>query len=194
VFLCLARFGSLETLDSAPATPAASSAANFSLSLQSGQSIPSIRFHAQTDADSFLLESCVQEMPFKSRGYAIEASPDPESDQSWRQIPLADETILMAVLKRLMRRTGRRVPDNGLHRCADAGSLYTLLTEKRRKKAKLAEIITEGQILDMPNVKFSNYKRGKFVKDIDEGRWKVIRRELEARGLPEHKVPLFVSD
>jgi hypothetical protein len=93
-----------------------------------------------------------------------------------------------------MRRTGRRVPDSSLHRCVDAGSLYKLLTEKRRKKTNLAEIITEEQILNMPNVKFSNFKRGKFVKDIDEGRWKVIRRELEARGLPEHKVPFFVSE
>jgi hypothetical protein len=93
-----------------------------------------------------------------------------------------------------MRRTGRRVPDSGLHRCIDAGSLYNLLTEKSRKKVKLAEIITEEQILNVPNVKFSNFKRGKFVRDIDEGRWKVIRRELEARGLPEHKTPRFVSN
>jgi hypothetical protein len=72
--------------------------------------------------------------------------------------------------------------------------VYKLLTEKRRKKVKLAEIIAEEEQLNLPNVKFSNFKRGKMVKDIEEGRWKVIRRELQARGLPEHIAPLFVSE
>jgi hypothetical protein len=63
-----------------------------------GQSSPSVLFRTQSDADSFLVESQLQEATSKSKGYALEASQaDPESDQSWKLIPLADETILLAV-------------------------------------------------------------------------------------------------
>jgi hypothetical protein len=98
VFLCHARFGSLEPLESAPVTPAHSSVANISLRPQPAQSSPSVIFHTQSDADSFLLESHMQDATSKSKGYTLEApKPDQESDQSWKLVPLSDETILLAV-------------------------------------------------------------------------------------------------
>jgi hypothetical protein len=98
VFLCHARFGNLEPLESAPVSPAHSSVANVSLRPQPGQSSPSVVFHTQSDVDSFLLESHMQEATSKSKGYTLEApKPDPESDQSWKLVALSDETILLAV-------------------------------------------------------------------------------------------------
>jgi hypothetical protein len=98
VFLCHARFGNLEPLETAPVTPAHSSVANVSLRPQPDQPTTSVVFHAQSDADTFLQESHMSEATSTSKGYTLEApKADPESDQSWKLVPLSDETILLAV-------------------------------------------------------------------------------------------------
>jgi hypothetical protein len=99
VFLCLSRFGNLQRLDSAPIPPAHTWDVNFSLTLPPGQSTPSVRFQTQADAESLLKELQMQEpAPPKSQGYSLGTlDANLESDESWKLVPLSDESVLFAV-------------------------------------------------------------------------------------------------
>src|ERR1700712_4003795 len=83
-----------------------------------------------------------------------------------------------------MRRTGRRVPDSKIVESTTAYTLYSQLWHDIKAK-KLAQVIEEEGLLSLPNVKVSSSKVTDIDKDITEGRWKVVRRELERRNLPE---------
>jgi len=61
-------------------------------------------------------------------------------------------------------------------------------TQKKTEKENLAKIIQEEQRLKLPNVALSNRELSEFHQDVEVGRWKVIRSELDARQLPHFEV------
>jgi hypothetical protein len=69
------------------------------LTLPPGQSTPSVRFQTQADAESLLKELQMQEpAPPKSQGYSLGTlDANLESDESWKLVPLSDESVLFAV-------------------------------------------------------------------------------------------------
>jgi hypothetical protein len=83
-----------------------------------------------------------------------------------------------------MRRTGRRVPDSKIASSKTAFALYSQLRLQEKPK-KLAQAIEEEGRLHLPNVKVIPRKVTEVDTDISKGRWKVIRKALEDRNLPE---------
>ena len=88
-----------------------------------------------------------------------------------------------------MKRTGRRIADANINRGTSAGALFSFL-KKKREKAKLAKVVSEEKRLDLPNVTLKEREVLPENEDLELGRWKIIRQELEKRWLPEFK---FVS-
>lgn len=87
-------------------------------------------------------------------------------------------------MKRIMKRTGRRISDSHFAASTTAGALFNNL-QKRRDTEKLAKLITKEQRLSFPNVTLKERKVSPYHEDAELGRWKIIREELEKRYLPE---------
>lgn len=59
------------------------------------------------------------------------------------------------------------------------------MASKQPKPKKLAEILEErDDLADLPNVRLHSKKVGPIDREIEVGRWKVIKEELEKRDLP----------
>ncbi|KAL6718551.1 hypothetical protein ACLMJK_004643 [Lecanora helva] len=122
--------------------------------------------------------------------HSIEETTDSEiyapSDDSWRQVQLTDPAFKFAlkkVLKRVMQLTGRRLSDPDIQSIYDSRTLLTHLVKKPKPK-KLAETLFTREELDLPNVEIRDRRYTPIDKEKEIGRWKVIERELQLRGLP----------
>ena len=121
-------------------------------------------------------------------------------DDSWRTVALFDLDMKFAVmsdvlrfnlhslthlqvLKRVMQLSGKRIPDPEIQEIHDSKSLLASLV-KKPKPQKLVEILHTKDLADLPNVQISDRRLTYIDKEKEVGRWKVIERELEARGLP----------
>lgn len=82
-----------------------------------------------------------------------------------------------------MQLSGTRIPDPEIEGIKDSRALFTHLAKKPKPK-KLAEILSEKVATDLPNVHVSARRYTPIDKEKEIGRWKIIERELEARGLP----------
>jgi len=82
-----------------------------------------------------------------------------------------------------MQLTGRRIPDPDIASIKDSKALLAHLVKKPKPK-KLAEILRAKEAVDLPNVELLNWRYTPINKEEEIGRWKVIVRELKARGLP----------
>jgi hypothetical protein len=85
-----------------------------------------------------------------------------------------------------MQQTGRRIGDAYISRCTTAGMLFEYL-QKKTDKEKLAKIVQEKRILDLPNVTLKDREVSDLHEDVELGRWKVIRAELRERYLPDYE-------
>ncbi|KAE8453782.1 hypothetical protein EG329_009294 [Mollisiaceae sp. DMI_Dod_QoI] len=103
-------------------------------------------------------------------------------DPSWRQVSLEDPEIKFAVLKRVLRITGIRIPDSAIQPSKTAGAFLSQLI-KPPKPRKLAEAL-QPQLLSLQNVKFSGTRVTPIDKEKQVGRWKLVEQELRHRGLP----------
>ena len=77
-----------------------------------------------------------------------------------------------------MKRTGRRIPDGNINGGSNAGALFSLLM-KQKSKAKLAKVVSAEKRLELPNVSLNEREVLPEHEDLELGRWKVIRQELE---------------
>ena len=83
-----------------------------------------------------------------------------------------------------MQLTGKRIPDPDISAIATPGSLVVHLV-KQPKPEKIAEVLRRSNpIVQLPNVQILNKRYGAIDRDHEVGRWKVIKKELEKRGLP----------
>lgn len=82
-----------------------------------------------------------------------------------------------------MQLTGKRLADPDIQSINDSRALLTHLVKKPKPK-KLAEVLFAGGAVDLPNVDIRVRRYTPIDKEKEVGRWKVIERELEARGLP----------
>ncbi|KAJ2898938.1 hypothetical protein MKZ38_003571 [Zalerion maritima] len=106
-------------------------------------------------------------------------------DKTWRNISLDDMGLKFAVTKRIYQLTGHRIHDYKLHSILTVGGLLKVLHSKP-KPTKLFEFIEERkpELTNLPNVKVYSRRVTPIDKEKEVGRWKVIERELEKRGLP----------
>ena len=83
-----------------------------------------------------------------------------------------------------MQLTGKRIPDPDISAISTPGSLVVHLV-KQPKPEKIAEVLQKSDpIIQLPNVQILNKRYGSIDRDVEVGRWKVIKKELEKRGLP----------
>jgi hypothetical protein len=82
-----------------------------------------------------------------------------------------------------MQLTGRRIPDPDIASIKNSRGLCGHLVRKPKAK-KLAETLRANQAVHLPNVELRGRRYTPIHKEEEIGRWKVIERELKARGLP----------
>lgn len=91
--------------------------------------------------------------------------------------------MLQQILKRTMQLVGKRIPDSVVAKIHVVQDLVDHLTEIPKPK-KLAEQLVTQPIAAMPNVEIFPRRHTPIDKEKELGRWKVIERELQKRGLP----------
>ena len=91
--------------------------------------------------------------------------------------------IAYQVLKRVIQLTGKRIADPDIEAIKDARALLVHLVKKSKPK-KLVETLFANEAMDLPNVEIRPRRYTPIDKEKEIGRWKVIERELQARGLP----------
>ncbi|KAI9900515.1 hypothetical protein N3K66_004777 [Trichothecium roseum] len=102
---------------------------------------------------------------------------------AWKDYPL-DRDTKFAMRKRLYQLTGTLIPDAKLAAARTIKHLQTLATVPP-KKPKLAEVLGGmSEFGDLPNVRLHERKITSIDRENEVGRWKVIKEELERRGLP----------
>jgi hypothetical protein len=91
---------------------------------------------------------------------------------------------MQQVTKRILQLTGQVIPDSKLPSIRTAKTLLSVLVRPPRAK-KLSEAIQiQGDLSNLPNVTVFPRRVTPIDKDKMIGRWKIIARELEKRGLP----------
>jgi hypothetical protein len=90
----------------------------------------------------------------------------------------------LQVVKRVMQLTGIRISDSALNSAHNVRLLLTHIT-KKPKPAKLFDALAEKEdLVTLPNVKIFHRRITPIDKEKMVGRWKIIEKELESRGLP----------
>jgi len=82
-----------------------------------------------------------------------------------------------------MQLTGMRIPDPDIACITNTKALLGHLVRKPKPK-KLAESLFANEVAELPNVQIIERRFTPIDKEKEIGRWKVIEKELQARGLP----------
>jgi hypothetical protein len=83
-----------------------------------------------------------------------------------------------------MQLTGIRISDSAIDSARTVRSLLTHIT-KKPKPTKLFDALAERQdLVKLPNVTIYNRRITPIDKEKMVGRWKIIEKELNSRGLP----------
>ena len=83
-----------------------------------------------------------------------------------------------------MQLIGRRIPDPAISEINSVKNLLGHLVKKPKPK-KLAEaLLNNDKLIAIPNVQLFDRRYTPIDREKEVGRWKVIERELEKRGLP----------
>jgi hypothetical protein len=90
----------------------------------------------------------------------------------------------MQTVKRIQQLTGHVVPDGKLVGMKNIGALVAHVVKPPKAKKLAEEIQAKGDLLELPNVHVFPRRVTPVDKENMVGRWKIIERELEKRGLP----------
>ncbi|KAK0104576.1 hypothetical protein ONS95_004862 [Cadophora gregata] len=103
---------------------------------------------------------------------------------SWLEVSLENPEIKFAVLKRMMQLTGIRIPDAHLNSSKTASALLKFLIIPPKPR-KLVEVLSQKEdLVTLPNVSIYARRITPIDRERSLGRWKVIEKELEEKGLP----------
>ncbi|KZF22877.1 hypothetical protein L228DRAFT_247284 [Xylona heveae TC161] len=102
----------------------------------------------------------------------------------WFSIPLHDRSIKFTIIKRVMQLTGVRIPDPTIQHVNTLGALLNNLAAAPKPRKLADALFAHEEMASLPNVKLSEHRVTPIDKERDLGRWKLIERELRARGLP----------
>ncbi|KAK5732873.1 hypothetical protein LTR17_010146 [Elasticomyces elasticus] len=106
------------------------------------------------------------------------------SAPSWMDISIKNPSVKMALIKRTLQLTGKRLPDPAVSLSTTLADLYNHLQLKEQPK-KLAQTPQMQRIkLSAPNVKVFTNRQTPIHKEKEIGRWKIIEEELVRRDLP----------
>ena len=103
---------------------------------------------------------------------------------SWKATQLRDPFVRFYTVKRIQKLTGHIIPDGKLVAIKTIGALISHVVTPPKAKKLAEEIQTRGELLDLPNVHVYERRITPVDKENMVGRWKIIERELQKRGLP----------
>ncbi|KAK3991495.1 ribosomal subunit 39S-domain-containing protein [Cladorrhinum sp. PSN332] len=104
--------------------------------------------------------------------------------KEWKKVELRDPVVKFFAAKRIHRLTGHMIPDGKLVAITNIDGLVKAVITPP-KPAKLAELVEQKALFsELPNVKVFPRRVTPIDKEKMVGRWKIIARELEERGLP----------
>ncbi|KAM7190243.1 hypothetical protein V8F33_009603 [Rhypophila sp. PSN 637] len=103
----------------------------------------------------------------------------------WKKATVQDPVLKFYIAKRLQRLTGHVIPDAKIHGAnVTIGGIISAMARKPKPK-KLAELLEKtGVLAELPNVQVYPRRVTPIDKEQMVGRWKLIKKELEARDLP----------
>ncbi|RFU27593.1 hypothetical protein B7463_g8760, partial [Scytalidium lignicola] len=105
-------------------------------------------------------------------------------DPAWLQISLENPELKFAVFKRTVQLTGIRIPDHAIQSSKTVKDFLSHLVTPPKPRV-LAEVLSQKEeLLTLPNVNVYSRRITSIDQERALGRWKVIEKELEARGLP----------
>lgn len=87
-------------------------------------------------------------------------------------------------MKRVMQLTGKRIPDPVISQIIDVESLRKHLITPPKPKKLAQELLQSEMLITLPNVTIFDRRITPIDKERRVGRWKVIKKELQAKGLP----------
>ncbi|KAK4493697.1 hypothetical protein PRZ48_014882 [Zasmidium cellare] len=161
--------------------------ANVTIQVKDGK--PTLKYENGVDQQSVLSaidptpEAPVDEKSLQQelRNATTSSTELPENIQ-WMAFGL-NPTEKLAILKRAMQLTGKRIPDPAISNVRTLTDLYNALKIKEKPK-KLAQDPKLDQLKSMGNVQVHATRRTPVHKDKELGRWKLIEDELKIRNLP----------
>lgn len=83
-----------------------------------------------------------------------------------------------------MQLTGVRVPDSVIASANTAKALLNHLITKPKPRKLVEALVQKDELITLPNVSIYADRITPIDKETTVGRWKVIKKELEERGLP----------
>lgn len=83
-----------------------------------------------------------------------------------------------------MQLTGRRIPDPDISAITTPQSLLVHLVKKPKPKRIAEALLNSDRVAELPNVQILDKRYKPIDREVEVGRWKVIKEELEKRGLP----------
>ena len=92
--------------------------------------------------------------------------------------------ITHQVLKRMMQLTGIRIPDAHLNSTKTTSALLKLLVIPPKPRKVVDALSQKEDLITLPNVSIYPKRITPIDKERSLGRWKVIEKELEEKGLP----------
>lgn len=93
-------------------------------------------------------------------------------------------TCTSQIRKRVFQLTGHLLPDAKLARVESVNQFLGILVGPPPAKKLVEAIERKGDLLQLPNVRVHSRRVTPIDKEIEVGRWKLIREELEKRSLP----------
>ncbi|RDA95419.1 hypothetical protein CP533_5386 [Ophiocordyceps camponoti-saundersi (nom. inval.)] len=102
---------------------------------------------------------------------------------SWKKFPVGDQ-LKFVLQKRLYQLTGILIPDAKLDGITTMNGLLRAATKPEKPMRLATELRERGDLSELPNVTIHSRRVGLITKETSIGRWKVIEKELEKRGLP----------
>ena len=83
-----------------------------------------------------------------------------------------------------MQLTGKRIPDPVIASLNSPKHLLNYLVEKPNPKKLADRLLSRAELTTSPNVQIYDRRYTPVDKEKEVGRWKVIEKELQRRGLP----------
>ncbi|PSR84048.1 ribosomal subunit 39S-domain-containing protein [Coniella lustricola] len=105
-------------------------------------------------------------------------------DSSWTSISLEDVKVKFAITKRVFQLTGHAIADAKLVHVNTVGQLLDVLVKPEPARSVNKAIEHKGELTKLRNVEVFAKRRTPVHEAKRVGRWKVIEKELEKRGLP----------
>ena len=88
-----------------------------------------------------------------------------------------------------MQLTGKRIADPDISTITTPSSLLVHLVKKPKPKRIAEVLLNSNRVADLPNVQVFDKRYLPKDREVEVGRWKVIKEELKERGLSVPRRP-----